>query len=661
MANRYSRLQQPLLIDPLSVEELSRVPLAKAMAEAEGLAAVNRVKTDFNVDQKDLNSITGLVGDLDKRKETIIDNIANNGINNQSIQEVLKLRNDRNELYKSTVNKAEENKLRIDRWKTNIDKATMSGNMSPQFGQLVKDTGYNQWTGTMQDGVVTEFEDHYGTQYIDVDKDIQNLMSKAKVQLEDTDITKFHYSVDPLTGNIIVTQQGETKNYSNVKHLQEAIKILETDYSTPGNVRGDFASYTGLTKDEIVDKLNKYKDFYTQTETTTTGGQRRFIPGPRPSGSSKKDSYLDTRTDLVGKLEVSHKAPIKQLLPTNEAVGGTLTFGKDYAESFVKNIMPVESIKKINSGQAGAGDYISAITSIFSPLLNFPISSIKGTMAGQEANLEFTKQNDINRAKELVKWEDNGMMNYMRSEGLVSQDLFTKAKKGDKKALKELFNTGADHIIEISNKSYNISGFPKYWENTYFGKTVTGQSRRKASEDLGGNIGSSKRRIYDYETRKLIEGKERNELADGLLNTHTFEITHSLPIGSPVTYTEDGDYIKGMSQAMLVSNAKTGEKYWVENVPTTINSDMYYHGQNIEEYISKLNVGDIAPINISGGYLQGHEDPNAPPINAQIMRSYVKDMDNEEGFLILYPDGTQSYLGTMLPGINVGYVEDQTQ
>jgi hypothetical protein len=95
--NRFSRAPQPLVIDPLSVEQLSMVPIAKAQAEAEGLSAVNRINTEYDVDLKDLPTIKGMVDAVDKKKSDVVSGILEGGVTTSTVEDVMNLKNTRDD------------------------------------------------------------------------------------------------------------------------------------------------------------------------------------------------------------------------------------------------------------------------------------------------------------------------------------------------------------------------------------------------------------------------------------------------------------------------------------------------------------------------------------------------------------------------------------
>ena len=53
MANRFSQPVQPYVVNPISVDIFSMIPLAKARAKALGIQATESLMFDFDIDKKD--------------------------------------------------------------------------------------------------------------------------------------------------------------------------------------------------------------------------------------------------------------------------------------------------------------------------------------------------------------------------------------------------------------------------------------------------------------------------------------------------------------------------------------------------------------------------------------------------------------------------------
>ena len=64
----------------------------KKMVHVSSVAALGRIKTDYNVDDKDLNKISALVQGIDENKDKVVEGITNNGVTTQTISDVINRR-----------------------------------------------------------------------------------------------------------------------------------------------------------------------------------------------------------------------------------------------------------------------------------------------------------------------------------------------------------------------------------------------------------------------------------------------------------------------------------------------------------------------------------------------------------------------------------------
>ncbi len=622
--NRYSQIQQPLLIDPLSVEELSLVPMAKARADAAGVGALASINTDYNVDAKDLNTVSGLVKGIDSEKDRLIDQISSQGVTNETISDVLKLRKSREQIYKTVVQKAEENKAKIERWNDVVDQ--MAVKYGTDYADAVRSKGYDNWQGTMQGTTPTDFKEEYGPKYIDVESDILQTFKAAGIKSM-SGASKVKIEKDPFTGKIKVTDPTRTVKRTNIEGLQAAIDMLQAEYANPETERGKFAKFTGLSQSALLDKLKEYKDISLLEDVRTTGGGTRLY-----KDDSSNNVSQNIKTEPAGAVEIELKT--KAVSPTNRVLGGVgvgaMAWGLEYFGG------KTQAMKRLVKGEATMEDGIKLALGLIDPA---GMMSIQGLSAIRETGKSLAEYNkvDVEREKKkmLSEWSMSGMIKYMIDKDIISQETFNKIELGDKKAFDEVYEKAYDYMDDMRTFNSTESMYTSLSKKTTDSQKIKGQDVKGSGYDIGVSIAGGTK-VYSFDGREVSSEADSKDLSQKLIAGEAMEIG-KIPFGSHLTKTSTSDYIPELHGASVVVDPETKIKYLIPNLPTQASEGKYNLGQELENYVAGLGTGEMLPVTVLP--TQGPSNPgfkNTKELQGYIVGDYLKEEDKgtRGGYLV---------------------------
>jgi len=626
--NRFSRTPAPLVINPLSVEELSLVPMAKAQAEAEGLAAINRINTEYDVDLKDLPTIKGMVNTVDKKKSDIVSGIMENGVTTNTVEDVWSLRKDRDKLYKETINKAQENKARIEAFNANVDKMIING-LSPQYGALIKKRGYDKWKGTIgEDGNLNQFKEDYGPKYINVDKDIQQVLSQVKMTLEKDGYTTsdFKFDIDETTGMVKVTQPKESKKYSNIDQLESAINMLYQDYNTPGTERGDFAAYSGLDSETLMGKLNQYKDLYTQRDIQVKGGQSSISQLDGYGGGNPPQDLLDFKNSV----RVEAPTVADNLTSSNKTVGTAIT--------------------AITSSFDAASSLKNMALSLYGGIYGAGYAAYKvGKEMSKDVN-EFRSGFEENKKAVYDLSSKSNMDYYLVEKGKLDQKTVEDARRGVPDAIEKVTEASMDWYDHSNTKIYTPTFNAADVVKVNLADNITGRNPGEAAKNLGQRLISTNAAMFDSDGNKISDTK-RKEIAEKLMNGDG-RLSGQLPPGSPfVAAGENTKFDVDKSQALVVTT-DNGETYLMQNQwAKNKNETVYNNVAKTEAQLNALPIGASLPVTITA------TDRNGQPVTGKVsVRRSYRD-ENSTGWELISSKGEikEIDIGDLFrPGVQIG-------
>ena len=531
--NRFSKIVQPLVVDPISFEEFTRVPMMEAQAEAESMAAVNRISTEYNVDNKDLEGVQNALVHSNKSKEDLVTDIANHGVNNETIGKILQTKQERDKIYGEYINQAQRNKQEIDAWRKQVNDMVKSGKIdNPRYGEYILRKEYQKWDGTMdENGSLNNFVPSLGAQYYDVDKDIQTTMGEAAQTL----VQGMKYTGAKLKfigGKPYMQDRDGTSKESNLPGLEAAAKLLLRDYMDPSTPRGDFASYVEMSPNYIYKKIEDYVNVMLDEEVNYRTGSSKFLP---ESGSDKDTDRKLMQTTPSRKFQVAYNT---EVIPGrgNQLLG---VVGKA-STSYGKNLDDKAWLDKLK--------YVAN-----------PISQAKDIFKSfQEAGEESREE-----MRTVIKEYSNvtkGLMN----RGILDTETYNKALSGDKKATSLVYDAVKD-VVETGagKKGMQVGEYDNISTATVSldGK-ATRNNPKKSLEDIYTYL--DRVPVHLENTREKASSSEIEDLRKAIKEGNaTFE--GSIPVGSERVTNEEGA-IPGLHQAYVVTDTENGKSYTIGRI-----------------------------------------------------------------------------------------------
>jgi hypothetical protein len=550
--NRYTQMPQPLMVNPISFEEFSRIPIARAKAEGAGVAALERIKTDYNVDDADLGAITQLVDGIDKSKTSIVEDISNNGINSQTVGSVIKLKRERDNLYKTKIQQAEENKKLLYDWRQNIDKMTMQGVHPAWYGEHIKQREYKNWVdrgGTFQptneEGLPTMFQSNFGVKYIDMDEDIRKVYTEASRQ--GSQVTKSWGAGAPSVESVSAPG-GETYDFwtssgggsktvaTNKENLDAAMNMLLNEYSNPNTERGKFVNYADVNIADIRSRLEMYKNEFLDTKNITQiESKTRQLMG-------KKDATLPSGGTTPYELTSFTESTYKPNPELNKVKAGTIT---NLVESWDKSATDIDPIRKKYTDEGVVSTSKGATLGV-QRMINF-VKNIFGKVASTK-----DKQNLINTFDATLQ----KLPQY--TNGKITTAMIYNAQHG----LPGYTDVVLDAVKEYQNDQANKMQQSKIVTSDYlyteFGESIPKRDEKKTALDLL----KGAKQIVREEDRTSLDKGEVDEIREKIWAGEA-DVQGTLPPLSPHLLDKYGKYIPGMTSANSVEVKGKG-KYYIE-------------------------------------------------------------------------------------------------
>lgn len=603
--NRYTQMPAPSIVNPISFEEFAKVPMAKAMLAGETTGAIDRIKTDYNVDDADLGYISSLVEGIDKKKGAVVDDITNNNINSQTIADVLKLKKERDTLYKTKIQQAEENKRRVDLWKQQIDQ--MYGKDAPWYAAKIKEKELADWKlhGSFKEGDVPRtFAAGMGETYYSIKDDVFKFMEQAKEMTQsDEKGSNLYYP-----GGTSQVQKGDmvydytTNTYrkstmTNEPKLAEVYQSLLNEYNDPDTERGRFAKYADIDLETIKYNLDQAFNAYRRTQVDEQGGGSGYSNARQLQTTPNENEFeltLDeqevplrnlegietTSTGILDNISktvaLSNKATYKYtetspedpsfgwmglsyLAPLLGGVGNYLTKGFKYGSWDSKNLHPnTVYTKEVTKNLFNSAKVVTGGTNKKLALLEaYP--DVINTIVG-----------DNQKMKDLA-------YNALTMRGKNSVDI--------------LFDKVDTYLHEnMSNRASPLAVGRDYRETEY-GQDVKGVKAIEAAKDV---FASSKNAI-DESNRDYLD-KEDQDVLNGEVAAGELEQEGNLTILSIGNLDKRGIYIEGSTGAHILKynkKEKKGKRIFVPLSKQEKNTPEYVRAEELNRDILNLAKGGV--------------------------------------------------------------------
>ena len=618
MANRFSQIVQPYVVNPTSVEDFMRVPMARAAAKASGLKLATSMAFDYNVADQDLNDVQKIVAPIEKGKEALIDRLMAEGSSEDLVNEFLQLKKSYTYASKQ-IGMAERNKVNIDEWEKNL----MRTHKNSQYMENVKRKELSDWGGTFAkdkngEFVVKEtgsmdtrsFAGELGPNYINIEDDFFNqLKGITKTLIKETPGGgRFVYETDPNGKKIMAWQTTKGKReYSNENKLVKRAEMLMSDYSDPKTQRGAFATYMGITPENL-EEIKSNAIEASISENVLGGESSKQILSTKATTTAPKTPPLP----LTGIEKKFKEGVFKKRL--NEAKNQKLMgFWRSAGATFV------EGLKGIAANEMAASGNIEEAEKLRRE------SAEEGSAASYLNKKDFVKYADEFN-QDVVSLASNLSNNLLLGEGRASNGISSSSTKlaNDLRRVNKEYSDAV--TIEEKRDAYNnqLSVLKNHYNSTTSGKFegnfITSNSSYIADvRRPDWNINASLRDkstavalnlpILDLNEKKAISEDDRSKLQAGIDNylsgnvkedEYTIKYVGEGDANSQLYTTSDGKVM----ESVIFGSALILQKMGKDGVPEQIgryilspnvdkNNQSYATAQAKMSKISKVSMGDI--------------------------------------------------------------------
>ena len=300
--NRFTQLT-PARFNPLSWEETARVPLHKRTQHTAAETAAAELETAAaQLDALDIH--TPRAKEIQEKYRSQIDDLssrlASEGINQNMTQEVLRLNS---QLKQDFSPLGEAGQIMTAKKQEAVEKAAFFANAdkshSPEYLQRLWDAHRQKYAQAYNEGdtagVVRNIDSLNAGKYYNIDKEVQDLFSKAGSTTQ-ADIINNGYTYDPTTG-YFMNQRNEIVTSDNIAQLGSALKMMYNTYSNEELDQGRFAKGMGWTDDKLKEHLSNAVGVFTKVSNKKGDTLQSLAPQKPTTTKNNKKTTGSIYTD----------------------------------------------------------------------------------------------------------------------------------------------------------------------------------------------------------------------------------------------------------------------------------------------------------------------------------------------------------------------------
>lgn len=575
--NRYTQMPAPLIVNPISFEDFAKVPLMKAKATGEIVGANERISTEYNVDDADLGKISTLVEGIDKIKENIVTDITNNGINSQSVGQVIALKRERDRLYKTKIQQAEENKKLLFAWRQKIDDMVMRGTISPEYGEKIKEKEYGKWvekggtfTKDSESDLPRMFQENFGVKYFDIDKDFREQLIEAARQ-GDVKTTPTGGGSGKMTEdngyNVFVTPgSGSVTTSTNEANLDATINRLVGEYMDPTTERGKFAQYSDMDLTELKNRAQLYKQEFLDTKSIKqwNSGSKQILgkKDPKPP-----NGIIDTENNPIKESKYKISKDLKEATTTN---------WKEF--EVIDNKFREKHGKKpwYKRGIVNPSDVIDVI------------KELRGIGDSDPKTI---------KDKILLVYKFPGTITELIASGDLTPAMVSNAKKGQIKWINHVVDKIGEWQENNVKQRQQSKIVTEDYMRTEWGLEIPKVDPEKSAQD----IAKGDYNFYRLEDRSVVKNEEGDEEYDAIKKSLRLpgkaEVEGYIPMLSPDLLDENGDVLDDLTGGRKFTVKDPDSKYfnksyYVKLPPGVRDTKEYKIIKELNKIILSLGVGD---------------------------------------------------------------------
>jgi len=591
--NRYQPIIQPTIVNPISFEEFARVPMLKAQVTGEALSATQGIDTQYNVDLKDIPIVDQTLKIVKEGKESLVNNILSEGVNNDTISKFMQVKQLRDKAYKDVIDMAQMNKQKIDKWRATVEGIGLQKGLPAAYIDKVKQVGYDNWQGTLggKDQTISEFNPYYGPEFFDMDQDIQQALSQAKetTHLGEEDLKGMSYYKDENLGRYIMTDASGKEVSGNALKLKAVADMLMQTYQDNQHKRGQLREFMDIHPQKVANMINAYMAGYTVEDVRRWGG------GTSMGGEIKPPVEFPEQTLLT---ELT-----KTFIPSGT---GTTT------NKMMSRLVMASEQADVSGGIKNRPWYITALSAIV-PMTGVAYDGIVGWVDSQD---RFDEKFQSTDSEFMANNAD--VVGFLIEEGkkakpgididyTISPDLYTRFAKGDKDAIEEVMDKTKEYVNDNTSEM-SI-------KDEYYGgeAVVTLDGKKRNDIDPDSKVEEIMTYFHEIEVRDMsnreeLDKEEKQAIIDAY-NKNSKEVRYngSLKMGSKLVTDMDGRPLANMSQAYKINykgkDYLVGRSWEPQQSQDKSVGFHYKHGQEVERHISinpKTNkvrpVGELVPM-----------------------------------------------------------------
>lgn len=400
--NRFSQPIQPFVVNPMSIEDLSRIPIAKAMAKASGIRAANSLALDYEVDAKDLDKVASMVKPIEDGKNTMVSRIMEEGVNSSTITDFLSLKKGYDKVA-DNIQLAQQNKKKIDKW--NDDLLRVHG-ANTNYINVIKEKEYRGgWEGTFvtdDEGNVKAqtFDKTLGPTYSNIPETyIEALKGITPTMIGEIQSGKVSLinRKDPATNKMYTIMQttGDITTTSNWNKVIARMNALNAEYADETTERGKFASYMNYDEEYVSTIGERIAASYRVDNKDKDADHYQLVGETFPT----KNNPPENEGEVV---QVTNLPKV----PIGQSVGKAMTTFEKGADTRFKQSMAVIG--------AGLGVAKDAFDVAFFTKLGMPTRAQKNVLELAESNQKYDN----------TSVESKAVRDASYLEGAISSDLF---------------------------------------------------------------------------------------------------------------------------------------------------------------------------------------------------------------------------------------------
>jgi hypothetical protein len=575
--NRYTQMPAPLIVNPISFEDFAKVPLMKAKATGEIVGANERISTEYNVDDADLGKISTLVEGIDKIKENIVTDITNNGINSQSVGQVIALKRERDRLYKTKIQQAEENKKLLFAWRQKIDDMVMRGTISPEYGEKIKEKEYGKWvdkggtfTKDSESDLPRMFQGNFGAKYFDRDRDFREQLMEAARQ-GDVKTTPTGGGSGKMTEdngyNVFVTPgSGSVTTSTNEANLDATINRLVGEYMDPTTERGKFAQYSDMDLTELKNRAQLYKQEFLDTKSIKqwNSGSKQILGKKDPEPTN---GIIDTENNPMKESKHKISKDLKEATTTN---------WKEFEFINDKYVKKQKKRPWYSRGIVNPSDVIDVI------------KELRGIGDSDPKTI---------KDKILLVYKFPGTIKELLRTGDLTEAMVSNAKKGQIKWINHVVDKIGEWQENNVKQRQQSKIVTEDYMRTEWGLEIPKVDPEKSAQD----IAKGDYNFYRLEDRSVVKNEEGDEEYDAIKKSLRLpgkaEVEGYIPMLSPDLLDENGDVLDDLSGGRKFTVKDPDSKYfnksyYVKLPPGVRDTKEYKIIKELNKIILSLGVGD---------------------------------------------------------------------